>query len=275
MTSSKSTASNREPAAVAGRDPDFIRAMLPRMWLAATLWFRAEVDGFSNVPDEPVLFVGNHSGGSNTPDTFVFVLAYNTYFTVTGRPLYALAHEIVTRMPLLGTLSRKMGVVPADPDVAAAIFERGGSVLVYPGGDVEALRPSRNRYRIVFDGRQGFLKLAHEAGVKIVPVVATGGHDTFFVFNDGRQTAKFLRFDKFLRIKSVPLSISVPWGLLPGDLPHIPLPAKIRIQVMKPIDLRDRFGDEPDWDAAYDYVTSVMQTGLSRLASKTVIPLVG
>jgi hypothetical protein len=45
----------------------------------------------------------------------------------------------------------------------------------------------------------------------------------------------------------------------PVPLPHFPLPAKIRIQVLEPIDLRTRFGDEPDWDHARDYVTSVMQ----------------
>ena len=63
-----------------GRDPEFIRRMLPRFWLLAQLYFRAEVNGFENVPDEPVLFVGNHSGGSNTPDTFVFTLAYHNLF---------------------------------------------------------------------------------------------------------------------------------------------------------------------------------------------------
>ena len=34
-------------------------------------------------------------------------------------------------------------------------------------------------------------------------------------------------------------------GLLPGDLPHIPFPAKIRIQVLPAIDLREMFGDDP------------------------------
>jgi hypothetical protein len=46
------------------------------------------------------------------------------------------------------------------------------------------------------------------------------------------------------------------------------------MQVLEPVDLRERFGDEPDWDRAYDYVTSVMQVGLSKLASKTIVPLV-
>ena len=55
-----------------------------------------------------------------------------------------------------------------------------------------------------------------------------------------------------------------------GDLPHIPFPAKIRIAVLPAIDLRELFGDEPDWDEAYGYVTSVMQVALSKLAAKTV-----
>ncbi|MCV7250006.1 acyltransferase family protein [Mycobacterium koreense] len=249
--------------------------MLPRFWLWARLYFRAEVSGFENVPDEPVLFVGNHSGGSMSPDTFVFTLAYHTYFTVEGRPLAALAHEIVLRTPWMGTIARKMGIVLARPKTAANLLRAGANVLVYPGGDVDALRRWRDRNKIMFDGRQGFMKLAHAAGVKIVPVVAVGGQETFFVLNDGRRTAKLLRFDKLLRVKSVPLSLSVPWGLLPGDLPHVPFPAKIRIQVLPPIDLREHFGDDPDWDEAYGYVTSTMQVALSGLAAKTVVPVLG
>lgn len=266
---------SRTEEGLAGRDPKFIREMLPRFWLVAKLYFRAEVTGFENVPDEPVLFVGNHSGGADIPDTFVFTLAYHTHFTVEGRPLVALAHELVMNVPVIGDMARKLGVVRADQKTACDLLDQDANVLVYPGGDVEALRPWRDRNRIVFNGRKGFLRLAHQNGVKIVPVVATGGQETFFVFNDGRKAAKLLRFDKFLRVKSLPLSLSVPWGLLPGDLPHIPLPAKIRIQVLPPIDLAELFGDEPDWDEAYRYVVSVMQTGLSALAAKSVIPGLG
>jgi hypothetical protein len=90
----------------------------------------------------------------------------------------------------------------------------------------------------------------------------------------GIDTAQLLRLDKLARVKSLPLPLSVPWGLAPVPLPHFPLPAKIRMQVLEPIDLRTRFGDEPDWDHARDYVTSVMQVGLSQLASRTVVPMI-
>src|SRR5947209_17604068 len=55
------------------RDPDFIRERLPLLWLLASIWFRGEVRGLGNVPEDgPVLLVGNHSGGNLTPDTHVF-----------------------------------------------------------------------------------------------------------------------------------------------------------------------------------------------------------
>lgn len=265
----------RVPEGLEGRDPEFIRRMLPRLWLGVQLYHRAEVNGFEHVPDEPVLFVGNHSGGANVPDSYVFLLAYTTYFTVEGRPIIGLAHRMITGAPVVGDLARKFGVVAAGPEKAAELLQQGANVLVYPGGDVEALRPWRDRHRLDFDGRKGFLRLAHENKVKILPVVATGGQDTFFVWNDGRRLARLTGLDRLLRVKSLPISSSIPWLLIPGDLPHVPLPAKIRIQVLPPIDLHEQFGEDPDWDQAYDYVTSVMQVGLSNLAAKSVIPVLG
>lgn len=47
------------------------------------------------------------------------------------------------------------------------------------------------------------------------------------------------------------------------------------MQVLPPIGLQELYGDEPDWDRAYDYVTSVMQVGLSNLATKSVLPVLG
>ena len=58
------------------RDPDYIREQLPLFWLLSSVWFRGEVRGLGNIPDEgPVLLVGNHSGGNMIPDTMVFSVA--------------------------------------------------------------------------------------------------------------------------------------------------------------------------------------------------------
>ena len=34
------------------RDPDFIRERLPLMWLIASIWYRGEVRGLGNIPEE-------------------------------------------------------------------------------------------------------------------------------------------------------------------------------------------------------------------------------
>lgn len=254
------------------RDPGFIRAHLPGWWLLATLYHRAEVDGLAQVPDAPVMFVGNHSGGSMTPDAFLFLLAHQSWFSV-DRPVYALAHAMVTSLPVLGDYVKRIGVVTAGPEAASQVFARGADALVYPGGDVEALRPWRRRFEIELDGRTGFLRTAHEHGVPIVPVVSDGAHDTFVVLTDGRRLARRLRFDRLLRVKSVPLVASLPWGLSLGDwFGHVPLPSKVRIQVLPPIDLRERYGDDLDVDDAYAYVRSSMQVALSRLSARRVLP---
>ncbi|MGA9490075.1 MAG: glycerol acyltransferase, partial [Mycobacterium sp.] len=90
------------------RDPDFIRDQLPGTWLLASLYFRADVRGLDRIPsDGPVLLVGNHSGGNVPADTFVFTLAFCSYFGV-ERPFYQLAHNLVTLYPPLRWL-RKFG----------------------------------------------------------------------------------------------------------------------------------------------------------------------
>ena len=255
------------------RDAEFIRYQLPGMWLFSTIYFRAEVNGFDRVPEEgPVLFVGNHSGGNMTPDSMVFMLAFNTYFGV-ERPVYALAHSLVTSWPIIGKLAAKWGIITAGPKAAKAALELGNSVLVYPGGDVDAHRPWTARHEIRFDNRRGFLRLAKEAGVPIVPVVAVGGQDTYLPITDGRRVAEALRLDRLARLKVMPVSLALPWGINVGDfLGHVPLPAKIRMEVLEPIDVMDRFGDEADSEQAYDYVTARMQEALTALAAGRVLP---
>ncbi|MFY9588813.1 MAG: 1-acyl-sn-glycerol-3-phosphate acyltransferase [Actinomycetota bacterium] len=253
------------------RDPEYIRNQLPLMWLLTTVYFRAEVRGMDRIPaDGPVLFVANHSGGNMTPDSIVFTLAFNSYFGV-ERPLYSLAHALVTSWPVIGNLAKKWGIITAGPDAAKQAFDRNACVLVYPGGDVEVHRPYSARHEIRFDGRKGFLRLARETGVPIVPVVGSGGHDTYLPLTDGRRIAKALRLDKIARLKVLPVSIALPWGINVGDfLGHLPTPSKIRLEVLDPIDVGERFGD--DDDEAYRYVTGRMQESLTALAAERVLP---
>jgi 1-acyl-sn-glycerol-3-phosphate acyltransferase len=257
------------------RDPDFIRERLPLMWLLASLWFRGEVRGLGNIPDQgPVLLVGNHSGGNMTPDTIVFTLAFNTYFGV-ERAFYQLAHNLVLSMPWLGSL-RKFGTVAASPENARKALDAGAALLVYPGGDYEVHRPVWERNRVDFNRRKGFIRLALQQNVPIVPVVSIGGQETALFLTRGERLARLLALDRLFRLKVLPISVSVPWVINVGDLlGHVPLPAKITIETLPPIDVREEFGTDPDVDRVYDYVIGLMQDTLDALAAERRLPVVG
>jgi 1-acyl-sn-glycerol-3-phosphate acyltransferase len=257
------------------RDPDYIREQLPLMWLAASIWYRGEVRGLGNIPDSgAVLLVGNHSGGNLTPDTVVFTLAFNTYFGV-ERAFYQLAHNLVLSMPGLGRL-RKFGTVAASPQNAAKALDSGAALLVYPGGDYEVHRPIWERHKVDFDGRQGFIRLALEHDVPIVPVVSIGGQETALFLSRGERLARLLGLDRMFRLKVLPISLALPWGLNVGDMfGHIPLPAKITIETLPAINLRDEFGRNPDLDEVYDHLVRVMQETLDALAAERRLPLIG
>ena len=257
------------------RDPDYIRETLPGLWMLASLYFRADVRGLQHIPEEgPVLLVGNHSGGNLTPDTTVFTLAFVTYFGVERR-FYQLAHNLVLAMPGLGWL-RKYGTVAASPKNAELALEQGAALLVYPGGDYEVHRPSWETAKVDFGRRKGWIRLALEKDVPIVPVVSLGGQETALFLSRGERLAKLLRVDKMLRLKVLPISIAPPWGLNVGDMAgHFPLPAKIRVRVLDPVHIRDEFGDEPDLDDVYDHVLSRMQASLDHMARDRVLPVLG
>jgi 1-acyl-sn-glycerol-3-phosphate acyltransferase len=257
------------------RDPDYIRENLPAAWLLSSLYFRGEVRGLGNIPETgPVLLVGNHSGGNLTPDTTVFTLAFCAYFGV-ERPFYQLAHNLVLSMPGLSFL-RKYGTVAASPENAQKALAAGAALLVYPGGDWEVHRPTLDRNRVDFNRRKGFIRQALEHDVPIVPVVSIGGQETALFLSRGDRLARLFRLDRMFRLKVLPISLALPWGLNVGDmLGHIPLPAKITIEALPPIYLREEFGAEPDLDEVYDHVTRLMQDTLDAMAAERRFPLLG
>ncbi len=255
-------------------DPDYIRRVLP-LWRAVTgTYFRGEVRGLDNIPDAgPALLVGNHSGGTMIADTFVFATEFYARFGPERR-FHQLAHDIAARLPATG-LSR-WGTVAASHDNARRAFEKGAPVLVYPGGDYETFRPTWHSDRIEFGGRKGFIKLALEQGVPIVPVVAIGGQETALFVTRGERVAKLTGWAKATRIKVLPVAFAPPFGLSLLDLPaRIPLPAKITVEVLAPIDLGERFGANPEYEDIYDEITGEMQETLSELQDDRTLPVVG
>src|SRR6202044_353452 len=138
------------------------------------------------------------------------------------------------------------GTVAASHDNARKAFDRGAPVLVYPGGDYETFRPAWHSDRIEFGGRKGFIRLAMERDVPIVPVVAVGGQETALFLTRGERAARLTGWAKLTRIKVLPVTLAPPCCSSVLALPpRLPLPAKVTIEVLPPIDLAERFGPDP------------------------------
>ncbi|MGH3676981.1 MAG: lysophospholipid acyltransferase family protein [Mycobacterium sp.] len=240
-------------------------------------WFRMEMDGWENLPESPVLLVGIHSGAPFVWDAWTVGVQWWRRFGQ-DRPLHGTAHDALMAIPVIGKYFRAMGVLPAAPDSMATALAAGRDVAVWPGGEVDSLRPWHERDRANLAGRKGFVKMAIRAGVPIVPIATVGGADAMPVLIRGDRVSQLLRLDKLLRLKVFPVAISLPWGVAPAALPQFPLPAKIRTRLMPPVELDndpERADDAAYVEGKYCEVQDSIQRGMTALARKRTLPLFG
>jgi 1-acyl-sn-glycerol-3-phosphate acyltransferase len=240
-------------------------------------WFRMEVTGWDKIPDPPTLVIGIHSGAPLPWDAWTVGVQWWRHFGP-DRPVHGTAHDALMALPVMGSYFRRMGVLPAEPDSMSAALAAGRDVVLYPGGERDSLRPWVKRDDAVLANRMGFVKLAINTGVPIVPVATLGGPDAMPVLATGRKIAKFLQLDRIARLKMFPVAIQAPWGISPALLPEIPLPTKIRTAFQDPIELErdpDRANDRGYVQAKYEEVRRSIQGGMDALARKRRLPLFG
>ena len=270
-----------EPTSRTGLDDidlELIRKLAPAIDRLIGGYFRMEVEGLEQVPEGPLVIVGNH----NTGVSFVepFGLGARWYLRRGfDDPIRALAHDTILRVPLVGNLLRRAGVVRASPYNAFLLLERGEKVLVFPGGEKEAYRTFRQRNSIQFYERKGFLKLALRARVPLQPLVTVGGQETFCVLNDGQKLARWLRTDRLLRLGSFPIFLGLPYGIGIGPIFHFPLPAKVQFRFLEPLHLEcyrpEQAADPELLDELYWRVVEQMQRAMDELVARRRFPILG
>jgi 1-acyl-sn-glycerol-3-phosphate acyltransferase len=156
-------------------------------------------------------------------------------------------------------------------------------VIVWPGGQVDAMRSWRKRDQVVLGGRKGFIRQAIRSAVPIVPVATVGGHDTLFILTEGHWIAepldKLTGLKKKLRGELLPIALGIPFGITLETVPtHIPLPAKIRTELLEPIQLDTdpaRVDDQQYVDRMYRQVEQRLQAAVNRLAKRRSLPIFG
>ncbi|MBX3197061.1 MAG: 1-acyl-sn-glycerol-3-phosphate acyltransferase [Labilithrix sp.] len=281
MTPASGTVGHATPFALA-----FVRRwLLPAVRLA----HRATLEGASNVPsDGPYLLVANHSGGLGIAELNAFAALWADTFGG-ARPLAGFAHPLGFRAFPLSRVLAEVGAVPSTYEAAYAALSAGVPLLVFPGGDHDALRPIWKWRRVDFGGRRGFLRIARSAGVPIVPMGISGSHFTAPILWQSRLLAYVAVWPRLCGVKRWSLSalavlttllvwscvpLSWPWRLLfawlalSSPTSMIPwVPWKIRIRIGAPIPATTLFaaGAGRDDERALDDALATVEGAVRRL----------
>jgi 1-acyl-sn-glycerol-3-phosphate acyltransferase len=137
---------------------------------------RPYVDGLANLPrDGRFLLVGNHTQSG----TEVFLVSYylRRELGVRVRPLAERA--MGEARGLARDLIAAYGGVVGHPDTARELMRHNETVLVFPGGGREIGKFKGEEYRLRWEGRSGFARVAIESNYPIVPVGLVGGDDVY------------------------------------------------------------------------------------------------
>jgi 1-acyl-sn-glycerol-3-phosphate acyltransferase len=161
--------------------------------------------------------------------------------------------------------------------MAMAALRRGASLLIYPGGLRDVFRLYSLRNTIYFSGHRGFVKLALQTELPIVPIISHGAHSTLIVLADIYPQLQQLHrlglpWPFGIDPDIFPVYLGLPWGIAFGALPNIPLPIQLHTRICPPI-LFERYGEaaarDRDYvDKCYHLVCRLMQEELDQLVKE-------
>ncbi len=264
------------------RDETVLRRIRRVLGPIIRLSHRPRMEGAQHVPrDAPFLLVANHSGGMAIAELGCLIVLSGEYFDDVR--IAGLAHPISFHVWPLTKLMRWVGAIPSSYEAAEAALESGAGVLVFPGGDHEASRPFWQAKRVDFNGRKGFLRIARDAGVPIVPMGISGSHLSVPILHRSRLLPKLLLGPWLFGVKRVPLTLlgvlgtaailglghetlgwplaaGLTWLWLASPLPLWPIvPTSIRFRIGEPIAPEVLFPPGDDLESAYAQVHDRIQ----------------
>jgi 1-acyl-sn-glycerol-3-phosphate acyltransferase len=141
-------------------------------------------------------------------------------------------HGALARLPLFGQLIEAGDFLLGDDATLATAVAAGRQIIVTPGGTREGYRSFRDRYRVNWGERLGYLRLAIKYRLPIIPTAAAGVDDTYIGLNDGYAWGKRLRLPGRL-----PLWLGLgPLGLFPFSPPY---PVRITLHIGEPLQLAE------------------------------------
>lgn len=183
-----------------------------------------------------VVLVGNHVMDLADPLLFVAEMVRRH-----GRAPHFIGHEnVIFHVPGLRELATTWGVIPSRRPVEAGnALARDGLLMLFPGSGREALlrRYRDEPYRLKWEGRTGFVRLALEHDAAILFVAAVGSEEMYYqsALPTPDCLMAFFNAGDAARYRGTPLG----FGLLgPHVMPAVfPLPVQLTHDLSTPLDL--------------------------------------
>ena len=211
-----------------GMDPALVERVEPLVEFLYGTWWRVSARGLEHVPAQgPAAVVANHAGLLPW-DALVLRHALRRDHPA-HRDLRPLLDDAACDRPVAGGLAVRLGAVRATPQAAGRLLDDGGLVGVFPEGSAAEARPWRDRYRIGWFGRGGFVKVALRAGAPIIPCAIVGSE----------EAAPAIARNGFLAdLFKLPLLAAQP-GLRVASAGLLPLPSRWSLRFGPAVDLGD------------------------------------
>lgn len=279
------------------RSADFISKSRKYLLPLLKKIFGCQVVGMEKLhADQKYLLVGNHSVGVMI-EGFMLLDAWETQFK--GRPVCnALAHRFFFKFPLINIIMNKVGCIPASYQASHQAFAQGHSVLVFPGGNYEAMRTYSEREICDFDQKKGWIKVALKNQVSVVPIAIAGSHLVNPNFVRSNLMSYVMILPILFKVKWFPISLSqivyaslisiatslfLPtWAVVIltyftfGLGYFIPIwPAHVRAEINEPIDLMslntekksvdELIGDAKFLQMCYDLILATVQKKMDMM----------
>ena len=241
----------------AGYDPAFVERTAPLLEFLWARYFRVRLLGVNNIPDDgAALLVGNHSGG--IPYDGAMLLHGVRREHPRHRHVRPLVANFAFRSGWMANVVARVGCVRASMENALPMLARGELVAVFPEGLKGVGKMYRERYRLARFGRGGFVRLAREAQVPLLPIAIVGAEEIHPVIG------KITRFAEPLGIPYIPITPTFPWL---GPLGLLPVPTKWTMQIGAPI-APPRPGDEGGTSRVAEEVRSAIDGMIADLLAQ-------
>jgi 1-acyl-sn-glycerol-3-phosphate acyltransferase len=191
------------PEKVPQATEDLLRPLLERL----REFHRYEVRGMEHVPDQgAALVVFTHSLA-----TYDIILFGARVYIEKQRLIASLVDRLIFKIPVVRQIAEHIAATEGKPEEARALLAAGRLVGVAPGGMREALRDSDHRYRVSWERRYGFVKLALQTRVPVILTACPAADRIYTVVDNPVTRFVYQRF-------RVPLPLAIGLGPLPRPI---------------------------------------------------------